>query len=121
MANEIGVVRVNDDNTLTLVFLYPIATPIQVGGQNVVPTPATSGGVSQLDPVVDRMLTTLEKTALDTGTLAYEMFQYNYDPGATPAQSLAKAQALYARRLTEFNTRYQMRYGGRVGQRFNAI
>ena len=121
MANEICVVRATTRGTLTLAFLYPITVPVQINGANVVPTPATNGGVSVLDPILESMLTAQEKTDLDAGTLAYEMVTYRYDPGASNAQALAKAQALYANRLSQFQTWYTTTYGGRVGQRFSAV
>jgi len=131
VANEITVlsqssevVGTNPDDTdrvvtrIGLLFLYPVASPIQVGGTNVVPTPSNG-----LPEIGGRVLDQSEKDALDAGTWAFEVVSYTVRPedqSMTNAQHLARAQEIYASRLATWLAAYDERWGGRVGSRFNA-
>lgn len=111
MANEITVIE-QAGADLALVFLYPIATPLQVGGANVVPTPSV--GLPALAAVVFQ---SAEKAALDAGTAAFEVVSLTPDPALSPAQLLARAKVIYAAALAAFTSAYQLRYRW-SGQRF---
>jgi hypothetical protein len=93
MANEIAILdRDKASGTIRALFLYPVTTPVQVGGANVVPTP--SAGLPALGSLV---LTTQERAALDNGTLVFELVSFAFNPDITPAQA---ATALKARWVT---------------------
>ena len=120
MADEILALERNGSRQ-TVLFLYPIAVPVVIGGSNVVPTPATNAdATSALPAVAEAILTAQEKIDLDAGTLAYEVTSFSPQPGITGPQILAKVQAQYALLLAEFNTQYAARWEF-SGQRFNAV
>ena len=119
MADEILALE-RRGNRQNVLFLYPIAVPTQVGGSNVVPTPATVDAISVLPAVADAVLTAQEKTDLDAGTSAYEAVSFRPSPSMTGPEILAQVQGQYADRLALFNATYAARYEF-AGQRFNAV
>lgn len=114
MANEIIVMEQAADGLFELCFLYPIPSPIQINGSNVVVTPS-----AELPPIASAVMSAGEKTALDNGTAAFEPETFRRDPALTGGALLTKVQALYAQRKSEFDTRYAQRYEF-AGDRFNA-
>ena len=119
MTQEIIVLE-EVQNRVQVVFLYPIATPATVAGQNIVPTPATDElGVSVLGWTLDLVLTAQEKTDLDAGSLAFESLTFRRD-GDSNAALLARVKARYAGRSAAFDSYYATRYA-QAGQRFDAV
>ena len=118
MANEILALEKRGARQHVL-FLFPVAAPIQIGGVNVVPTPATRDAVSVLPPIAETIFTAQEKTDLDNGDLVFESISFRPVDGMTGPQVLAKVQALYATRLARFNATYADRYGF-AGNRYDA-
>lgn len=124
MADEILALE-NSGDRQNVLFLFPIAVPVLIGGSNVVPTPATGldelgNPINLLPDVADAVLTAPEKAELDAGTLAYAVTSFRPPSGVTGAQILAKVQARYMIMLDDFNTDYDARYEF-AGQRFNAV
>lgn len=110
MANEITIME-GVSFRFSLFLIFPIATPVQVGGANVVPTPATDpDGNSALPPIANSVLTIAEKTALDGGTAAYRVIQFRKDASLTNAQLLTLVRQKYAEELAKFNQQYTQTY-----------
>ncbi len=122
MANEITVLEGDGSFRFTLFFIFPIATPKQIGTPpaNVVPTPATNpDGSSALPSLADDILAGAEKTAFDAGTSAWTTIQFRKAAGLTNAQLAAVAQDRYAEELAAFNQQYAQTYI-HAGTRINA-
>lgn len=114
MANEITALEGTGDNDYRILLLYPIATPKQVMGSNVIPTPSAN-----LPSLGQQILTASEKAALDEGTLAFEVISFHKQPGMTNTQLAARAREIYAAKLTAFQSDYTKRYefsGVRINQ-----
>jgi hypothetical protein len=117
MAQEIIVID-EVKNRVQAAFLYPIPIPIQVAGQNVVPTPTTDGqGGDVLGWTLGLVLTAQEKIDLDAGDLALERLTFRRD-GDSNAALLVRLQARYATRSGAFDSYYATRYA-QAGARFN--
>ena len=114
MANEIIVMEQDNQGNFSLCFLYPIATPKQVNGTNIIVTPS-----SELPAIAAAVTTVGEKTALDNGTGAFQITSFKRDPTLTGPALLAKVQAVYALRKSEFDARYAAQYE-LAGNRYNA-
>ena len=96
MANEITVLESDGSFRFSLFLIFPIASPKQVSGANVVPTPATNpDATSALPTIAGQVLSTAEKAALDGGTAAYRVIQFRKDTSLTNAQLLALARQKY--------------------------
>jgi hypothetical protein len=120
MANEITILEGNGSFRFGLFLIFPIASPQQVGGANVVPTPATNDdGTSALPPMADTVLAAAEKAALDAGTAAYRVIQFRKDPTLTGAQLLALVRQKYAEEEADFSRWYSQTYL-HAGQRLDA-
>lgn len=109
MANEILVLE-QGAATFTCVFKYAVATPKQYTGgdgalHNVVPTPS-----SALPAEAANCFTPAEKSALDAGTLVFEIVTFTPDPGLTGAQLTARVKAFYASKQADATTDYNRRY-----------
>ena len=113
MANEITALEQHGIN-LSLLFLYPIASPKQVGGVNVVPTPS-----SDMPSLASLAITQPEKDSLDAGDAAWETHDLRIVVGATAGQLLAAAQSLYAEKKAAFLAAYAARLVW-AGTRVNA-
>jgi hypothetical protein len=116
-ANEITLLecRVTDGVEACLVLsLYAIATPIQVGGSNVVPTPS-----SGLSASAAAILSAGEKTALDEGTAAFEVGRFQNSEGLTGAPLLTELRRIYASRKAAYLAKYAARYA-RLGDRYDS-
>lgn len=96
----------------TIMFLYTISSPITVNGTNVVPTPTTIDGASVLPDIVSdhNLLTAGEITALDSGTMAYELTNITQNEGTTNAELLAAAQAKHAIMQANYIVDYNIKY-----------
>ncbi len=105
MADEILVLEGDRHERYQVLVLFPVATPAQAGGANVVPTPAAG-----LPAPVAALLTATERSALDNGTLAYRMVRISKDAGLSNAQLAARLQTVYAAQLADFNAEYATRY-----------
>lgn len=105
MANEIRILDGDGNLEYRVLFLFPIATPILVGGSNVVPTP-TSG----LDPLALAILTTNEENALNAGTSAYQTVTFRKDPALTNPQLATRMKEIYAAQKAVFDAAYTARY-----------
>ena len=114
MANEIVALE-RDGGRYRLAFLYPIASPVKVGGSNVVPTPWPD--TDPPDAILDRVLTQGEKDALNAGT-ALVHFQTTREGGKTGASLLAHTRAIYAKLAPVVAARYAARYE-HAGKRFD--
>ena len=117
MANEITAIEGSGRN-YTLLFIASIPSPIQVGGSNVVPTPANENGnpanPSTLGPIAEAIVTQPEKDALNAGTAIYGTQNLNvYADGVklTNQQLAARARAIYAawkaQALADYAARYE--------------
>lgn len=105
MAGEIIVLDGNGRDEYNIALLFPIAAPEQVSGANVVPTPAPEAG-----SLLAQCLTTLEKDALNAGTLAYEIISFQKAAAATALELTARVQEIYTQRRGTFNAWYANRY-----------
>ena len=111
MANEITTLEGDGSFRFSLFLIFPIASPKQVKGANVVPTPATDiDGANALPSIADAVLTAAEKAALNDGTAAYRVIQFRKDASLTNAQLTALARQRYAEELAEFNRWYAQTY-----------
>jgi len=126
MANEITAVtghRDPDSGNVkwSLFLLFPVdtgvggwRTPAQVGGANVVPTPANEGAdpanPSLLPDIVDAVITAGERSALNDGTAVYRLVQFQRPDGMTGAELATRAQAMYAAMQTTVQAEYDTRY-----------
>jgi hypothetical protein len=119
MADEILVLEGDGNGTrYELLMLFPISTPKQVGGQNVIPTPVERDDANvALYPFT--LLTQAERDALDAGTSYYVRRQFGKIPGLTNPQLVALAQAMYASIADEIETAYVNRYA-HIGVRIDA-
>lgn len=115
MANEITVLERTGRRTLRALFLYPIPTPKQVGGQNVVPTPSAG-----LPDIAQAVLAQAEKDALDAGTAAWDAVTFHPAANQTNQERLAALRRIYASRQADFDADYQRRYQF-AGLRFDAV
>jgi hypothetical protein len=118
MANELLGIESREGSTTgalvhTIMFLYTISSPITVNGTNVIPTPTTLDGSSTLPRIVNdhNLLTAGEVTALDSGTMAYELTVITQNPGTSNAELLAAAQAKHAIMESNFLANYNIIYG----------
>ena len=122
MANEITVLEsqeVQDGGLVTsLLMLFAIPTPIQIGGTNVVPTPATSGGDSNLPALADVILSQAEKDALDAGTSMFHITVFKRNVSLSDPAQATIVRAIYATQKIEASRRYSLRYD-RAGTRIN--
>ncbi len=120
MAKEITILEGDGSFRFNLFLTFPIASPKQVGGANVVPTPATNADATSALPLIaDQILDAAEKAALDGGTAAYRVIQFRKDASLTNPQLLALVRQKYAKELADFNMWYSQTYR-HAGQRFNA-
>lgn len=130
MANEITVIgRVPRTGKYRLFFRYDLTAPVQVGGTNVVPTPATQRPSADnptptagdaLPPVVQAALTAQEFADLDAGDAAFEIVTFHPDEGLTNPQLLARARQVYAARKAAYEAEYALRYQN-AGLRFDEV
>ena len=114
MANEITALE-RDGEGLTLLFLFPVATPVLVAGQNVVPTPSVD-----LPPLAAAVLTVAEKAARDAGTTLFEVLSFRAGGGLGGPALLARVRQLYQSRAATVAAEYSRRYQF-AGNRFNAV
>lgn len=112
MANEITALQGNN-GSYTLLFLFPIASPAQAGGANIVEKASAS-----LPAHAQAILSQAEKDAIDDGTLAWEAIDFQTSPGMTNPQLAARAREMYASRKAAFATEYASRNRW-LGQRLN--
>ncbi len=121
MAQEMLVLNGVKDGTaevFSVMFRYIIATPIQVNGTNVIPTPTTQLGEDQvtLIPTLPKealdhnLIPQATKDAFDAGTQAWEVVSINRNAGDTVQNVLDRLQATYASRKTDFEAEYQLRW-----------
>lgn len=123
MANEITACE-RRNTSLMLFFVYLISSPRQVGGQNVVPTPATGtdsvgNPVSLLPSIVQKVISQAEIDALDAGVAAWETVSFRLIEGATGAELATEARRIYASKKSVFELTYAERYQY-AGIRINA-
>jgi hypothetical protein len=114
MADEILVLEGDRRERYRTLMLFPIATPAQAGGSNVVPTPS-----AELDAATAALLTAPELAGLDGGTLAYRMVAMRRAPGLTAAQLATELRRVYAEQLADFTAEYATRYA-HIGTRVSA-
>lgn len=114
MANEITVLEGRFDRTYKLVFLYPITTPVQLSGQNVVPTPS-----ADLPETAKVILSQAEMDNLDNGLLAFEVTTFRAQPGLAGAALLARVREIYSSRKSLFDIFYDRKYAY-IGTRVDA-
>lgn len=113
MANEIVVLDKVGDG-YQLLFLYVIATPKQIAGANIAPTPS-----SQLPFIGAAVLNPPEKVALDAGTSAFEIITF-IARNMSDADVQARARELYTKAKGAFLIRYREQFHALVGTRINA-
>lgn len=92
-------------DTVSFLFLFPITTPIQVNGSNIVTTPAPD--ITSLEGMV---LTAGERTALNNGTMAYETSDFVRDAGMSAVEAANALKSIYASRYATFLNDYAARY-----------
>lgn len=116
MAGEINVADVQG-RRFSLIFLFPITTPIlDKDGEPIVTTPSNG-----LPAKVLAQLTT-EVTALNLGTMIWKRTQYTANDGDDGPTILAKVQEMYAAQAAVAESDYadEHQFAMRIGQRFNA-
>ncbi len=97
----------------TLFFLIPIVSPLQVGGSNVIPTPANAGTDDLLPPVAAAVITASERSALNAGSLMWITQSFRIVDEGTRLNSIqlrARARELYAVAKTVELAAYSIRY-----------
>ncbi len=118
MANEITVVGQGKNTSFALFFRYPL-TAIQVGGVNVIPTPATqTPSTENPTPIpgdalpwsVRQVIAAQEIIDLDAGDAAFEIVGFHPEVGLTNAQLIAKGREIYAVRKAEYLAAYSLQY-----------
>lgn len=115
-ANEITLLECREDSGVEacrVLALYAITTPIQVGGNNVVPTP--SAGLSTSAAAI---LSAGEKTALDEGNAAYEIYSFANPNDLTGGPLLTELRRVYSTKETAYLAKYADRYA-RLGDRYD--
>ena len=123
MADEILVFegsKQGNRTTFTVLFLFPITTPVQTGspGSNVVPTPVPRDEASAIVwPYT--LLTSQEQGDLDGGTQGFTTIRFAKDLSLTNAELIAELQKLYSENLVQFSDAYDARYE-HIGLRLNA-
>lgn len=99
----------NGEREFGVVFLYPIPTPKQINGANVVPTPATA-----LPADIQALLISAEITGLNAGTIAYDLFTFSKEQSRSDADVVEDLKIKYdvmkARKTQWYVERY--RYAG---------
>ena len=98
MADEMLMLEGNRQERYQVLTLFPVATPAQAGGANVVPTPTAA-----LPAEVAALITAAEQSGLDGGTLAYRVVAMKKAAGLTAAQLATELRRVYAQQLTDFN------------------
>ena len=114
MANEVAILDSDGAGLITALFLYPIATPkTYVNGAGAA-VPIIYTPSSGLPARGASVLSAAEKASLDTGTLAFETFQFRYDPAIGDAGNAANLKAAYATHLAKATAQYNdsFRYTG---------
>ena len=114
MADEMLVLEGDRHERYRVLLLFPIASPAQAGGANVVPAP-TAG----LHAEVAALLSAAEQSGLDGGTLAYRIVAMKKAAGLAAAQLATELRRVYAEQLADFNAEYARRYA-HIGQRVSA-
>lgn len=115
MANEITVLQGDGGERYSFVFGFPIASPKQIGGSNIVVTPS-----ADLPAIAATVFAQADKDALDAGTAAFEVASMSRDPSLTLADFKAAVQGYYARRQAAFNAAYASKYEY-AGLQINAV
>lgn len=119
MANEITALTGRDGAGLgvfTLFFQRDIATPAEVAGANVVPTPATGPASEDLLPthvrviINDNVARAGEIAAYDAGTKEWGTVDFVQDGALSNPELIAAAQAKYAAWAAERALQYDLRY-----------
>jgi hypothetical protein len=105
MANEITVLDGDANKEYRLLFLFPITSPAQVAGSNVVVTPS-----AELPPFAGQILTTQEKADLDGGSLAFEVLTFRKSSDLSSPELAAMARAKYATRKSAYLAEYAVRF-----------
>jgi len=120
MADEILVLegQAGDPPAYKLLMLFPVASPKQAGGANVVPTPVPKAEAGTVTEPFS-WLTQAERDAIDGGTSAYRIVRFRKDAGLTNPQLIARVQEMYAAQLADFEADYTVRYA-HIGVRVNA-
>ena len=92
-------------NSYSLLMLFPIATPKQVNGANVVPTPQ-----SELTTLEASLLTAGQKSALDAGTGVFQRTTIQVLENDTGPTLITKAQSKYTALAIQVSDEYDRRY-----------
>ena len=117
MANEITILSQRPGTEeYEVLMLFPV-TPIDfgTGPLEVAMTPS-----STLPEVAKAVLTAQELAKLDEGTMIFYVVRVSPD-GMTNPQVLDHVRRMYARKAETITANRDTRYGGRVGQRFDAV
>lgn len=120
MANEILIVTIDDygdvGETYNCLFLYPVASPLDIAGTPVALTPS-----STVPPEVTQynLLTAGELDSLDSGTSAFLLVQVDNFDGLTDNEVLQKARDLYDNQKLTEGALLRRKYE-KMGTRFNA-
>lgn len=130
MPNEIsaleGVRTIRPDGseveTFTLFFLRTIDAPVQVGGINVIPTPADGPAGEDLLPALARRILdqVSEIDALNAGTMEWGTIAFVQPPGMSNAELAAEARRMYAAWKGDREADYPIRYRW-AGTRINEV
>lgn len=117
MANEITSGPGDGKGNYPLLFIFPIATPIEWNGTaaNVIPTPSANLPIWAVD-----IVTQTEKDSLDAGTSMFYVYSPFRTDGLTGPQMVAQAQALYAQVMTKALAKYENIYKY-PGNRIDAV
>lgn len=119
MANEITILDVPGSGTnaysARILFRYDITSPVIVSGNTVVESFS-----SDLPYMAALALTQSEKSALDTGSSAFEIKRYHYNESATTVQIVNFLRGQYSTSKAAFDTYYERRYRY-LGQRINSV
>lgn len=105
MANEMTVLSGNGRGIYDVLFIFTIAAPKQIAGVNIVETPS-----STLPKYAPEILTQAEKDALDAGTTAFDVIQFQKQSGLTGAQLTAQLREIFLAAETQFNADYNARH-----------
>ena len=109
MANEILFLDVSgnrsDGERLNLLFFYPVSSAGSVSAQTLVLTPYT-----ELPLMARPAVTASQRSALDSGLMAFESATYDYRRSLTASQNTSAITTLYATQYSAFTLEYSRRF-----------
>ena len=105
MTNEITALEGTGNRRYQLLLLFPIVSPVQVAGANVVPNPSEN-----LPEMAQTILAQGEKDTLDAGTAGFKTISFTADPSLSNPELVIRAREIYQAQKITFDVEYAERY-----------